>query len=215
MRKMKSVDEIGIELKKSVGDLLDDQKGFLDDETIEIYLFIKQRYKTSENLMMVYVFRSLFSSYYFMQYLSKDEKKNFFNLFDKLKGNPNINLNQVIELNKKMLSENKFQFSFTTKMLNLINHEYPIYDYNVDNVLKIGYYSKINTKKGKKYEIALKVYEELNKFCNDAKSDVNIICSVEAFDRKFSQYKASLSWTKKLDFLLWALYKWQIQPKGQ
>jgi len=140
-------------------------------ESIEIYLFLEQRFKASENLKEDYVFRSLFSSFYFMKYVGKAQKDRFFEAFNHLKDESNLGLDQMIEYYKKIPGD-KFQFSFTTKMLNLINSESPIYDYHIDKFLSIGYYNNIHSKKeNEKYTKAISVYSKLKEFYQTAKSD--------------------------------------------
>ncbi len=107
-----------------------------------------------------------------------------------------ISIETVIEeLHKK--DNESIQFSFITKMLNLIDQNSPIFDINVQTVLileKIVY---------KKKGSVIDTYNNLFNVYKYLRDDRNINACLTKFDNVFSDFSGKIGEVKKIDFLLW------------
>ncbi|SFU19039.1 hypothetical protein SAMN04489724_0083 [Algoriphagus locisalis] len=109
-------------------------------------------------------------------------------------------LSEILTLKKK----NSFQFSFTTKMINLIDPSYPIYDSKVSKAI-IGSSNSPSgdfEKKLKVYSARHEVIRETYAYIIDSKSFGSIFSD---FDKSFLGNE--LSELKKLDFIFWCYGK--------
>ncbi len=111
-------------------------------------------------------------------------------------------LYQLYNLKNKK-KQNSFQFSFVTKMHNVINNDRPIFDANVIDILK---FSKPNKKLfDEKFKTCMEQLLEIESFYTRTIKDNLLPITNTAFDKKFSNNK--LSPTKKIDFILWSAGK--------
>ena len=108
-----------------------------------------------------------------------------------------IKISTIIkELHKE--PDEPIQFSFITKMLNLINPNNPIFDVNVSAVLKLS-----KTKE----QSVIDIYNRLCSYYSYLVNNETITLCLIEFDKAFDIYANKLSTIKKIDFLLWCAGK--------
>ena len=144
-------------------------------------------------------YKRKFSGYYRMRFVSKQYRDRFFSLFEAIKNDTKLSFVDVA----KQLSQvdGRHEFSFISKMLHTIDPNRPIYDSQVDQALQIHrtYEPNIELKIRHDEEIIKQisfVYQRLE-------ASAEMVEPLAAFDQIIPS--RSMSITKKLDFLLWAL----------
>ena len=95
---------------------------------------------------------------------------------------------------------NTFQFSFVTKMCNIIDNTRPIFDSNVIKVLNL----KKTYKKGfnEKYSFYTDQYSEIEILYKKIFDENLLQKSLLKFDKTFPQNRLTVN--KKIDFILWS-----------
>jgi hypothetical protein len=108
------------------------------------------------------------------------------------------------------IDNEKYQFSFASKILHMQNPELPIYDSHIADIIGWNFQNKksklkhCNTRKEKISELN-KLWEEFQKTWTEfTKKDYSHCC--ELFNKALPKYK-NISRTKKLDFVMWASKK--------
>lgn len=185
----------------------------ITQEDIDIYCIIQEQFKNSRgNIVANTIFKYLFKNYYFrrnLYYYSNEFFKNYFSKFSEQTLQERIikseNINEIIkEILEALYKKNdKLNFSYTTKMIHTINPEYPIYDSNVVNALKLkSYYKKDKEKRIDQY---LKNYNEIHNIYNQIilKGDLNEIIDEFSKTRDISK----LNNIKILDYIFWSVGK--------
>ena len=179
----------------------------LDYESISVYKFLKDEFKKSnvtKNLVFQFVFRSFYRID--MAGLTKEFKTEYFTIMEtsKTKGYEISNILKKLYKFKNIKGQKNIQFSFTTKMINMLNDSEPIYDNLVAkkfNIHRPNHYLTYD-KKVKKY---LTDYEMIKQSYNKIKKENLLKKVVNEFDKKFKNNQ--LSYTKKLDFIFWTAGK--------
>ena len=174
----------------------------LDHESIRIYEFLKEEFDSTDATKN-YVFQYIFRKYYGMDQarLSKEFYSTFFRLLEGFRDESKIPMRTVLlELFKK---KGSVQFSFTTKMQNLINPDLPIYDEMVRLTceIKVPYNKDYN----KRIDRLVDKYEELIVLIEELKRNKLMQPMLMKFNDKFSEFQ--ISQTKKIDFILWSAGK--------
>jgi len=171
------------------------------NKSIPIYCWLRQEFKnTSVPLDSNYIFQIVFSSFYGLRFQKKEWKKKYFAVMQKFREVENVSIETIIQELHKEKNES-IQFSFITKMLNLINQNNPIFDINVSTVLKL---EKIDYKKRESvmatYNNLFSVYKYLiaNRMIKE--------CLIK-FDNVFNAFNGKIAEVKKIDFLLWCAGK--------
>lgn len=153
------------------------------NNTVQRYCTLKQAFKdTSKSLKDYEGFEKEFSQFYGIQRFVSDEFiENYYNTMSELREKTEYDVKELCE---KLKDGDKLQFSFVTKMLNIMNDsKYPIYDSYVARAF--GLYS--DTFKGKNkidnylacYQIITEVYNELLPKHGKVISDFRSIVAVE------------------------------------
>lgn len=176
----------------------------IEQESIDVYNFLKSEFQTS-NVKDNYLFQFIFRSFYRLDNagLSKKFKIEYFQILENYRSEKVFDFNFILTKlyqipNRK--GQNTFQFSFTTKMANTIDHSMPIYD---SEVAKMFSFKKPyqNT-----FEIKLDKYlQQLQEIKNGYTIilEQNLVPkTLQLFDQTFENNK--LTEMKKLDFIFWS-----------
>lgn len=179
--------------------IVHDEKRILDTlnhDAIQKYEYLQISCRNI-NVLLDQEFRRAFSSYYIMRYPKQEYREAFFMVFEKQKAHVNPSFAMIAE--ELYQIDGKHQFSFITKMLHTISDVHPIYDSQVAKALGI-------TRIYMPFEKTLKqdqdILEYLKKTYDRIDRENLIDSTIALFDRKFPS--SSLSFTKKIDFFLWA-----------
>jgi len=209
--------------KERVGKLLNEnanmeyfQKHFISfNRSVSTYYALKYIYDDKSKGLEYYEgFKSSFFRFYGIGRFTSDVfNENFYRELEQLRGTKLKYSKEFIEELTEKLSDNdkgKIQFSFVTKLLNIINdEEYPIYDSNV----VMATFGRANNKSTddkignyiEQYEVIRNIYNEL---LDDYK---NIIGNF----RKIFTQSANLSNMRILDIIVWKIGKEIIDKKIQ
>lgn len=176
-------------------------------ESVDVYTFLKGEFlKTSVNDN--YLFQFIFRSFYRLDNagLSSAFKTKYFELLEETRRNKELDFKKILNIlyeypNRK--GQNTVQFSFATKMFNMIESSIPIYDKEVAKMfdLKRPYQTEFDSK--------LKIYLNHLDFI---KKGYNVIIdkgllptTIKLFDAKFENN--NLPKIKKIDFIFWSAGK--------
>lgn len=170
--------------------------GNLTSESISTYEYLQKACKNT-NVSTDRNFRDTFVSFYKMRFPKQEYRNAFFRVFEEQKG---CNCPPFESIAKELFAiEEKHQFSFITKMLHTISDERPIYDSQIDTALNVN-------RRPTWFANRLLQDQEILNYLKDIYAQIeneNLIEStILAFDKKF--IGNSLSFTKKIDFFLWA-----------
>jgi hypothetical protein len=182
----------------------------LNDEPIDVYLFLQDRFDSSDNVRRDYVFQFLFRSYYRMDNagLSDDFKTAYFDLLEMKRGSTDLDLKDICaELSRYKTKRQKqsLQFSFATKLAATVNVWHPIYDSLVAAVFEFRHPSHI-----KDFDKRL---GRLVEFYGTLRETVTWLAHQEDFfEISRAVAKKVTNWSrvpkiKKVDFILWATGK--------
>ena len=144
-------------------------------------------------------YKRKFAGYYRMRFVSQKYRDSFFSLFEAIKNDTELSF---VDVAKQLFQvDGRHEFSFISKMLHTIDPNRPIYDSQVDQALQIHrtYEPNIELKIRQDEEILKQisfVYQRLE-------ASAEMVEPLAAFDQIIPS--RSMSITKKLDFLLWAL----------
>lgn len=176
----------------------------INDESISVYLFLKDQYKKGDiknNTLFQFVFRS----YYRLDNagLGDNLKEHYF----KLLGNKQKDLGKILSELYEIPTARKIktiQFSFATKLLHTINENNPIFDSEVSDVI---HRKMIGKTKDEKIRSCLEIYEFLKETYSNLLKDKKIKIVILNFRSKFNVTKDKISDIKVLDFIIWSLGK--------
>jgi hypothetical protein len=171
------------------------------NKSIPIYCWLLKEFEDkSVPLDTHYIFQIVFSSFYGLRFQKKEWKKKYFSVMQKFREVENVAIETIIlELHKE--ESESIQFSFITKMLNLINQNNPIFDINVSRVLKLG---EIDYKKK---ESVIDTYSNLFSVYKYLHNDSMMREYLTKFDNAFNAFNWKIGEVKKIDFLLWCAGK--------
>ncbi|TXD78875.1 hypothetical protein [Algoriphagus ratkowskyi] len=180
----------------------------LDRESIDVCNFLTSEFNRGD-VTKNYFFQFVFRSFYRLDNagLSAEFKVKYFELMQQNRSLESIDpvpileaLNEILTLKKK----NSFQFSFTTKMINLIDPSYPIYDSKVSKAIIGSATSAIGD-----FDDKLKDYSTRHEVISKTYAYVierDFFASIFAeFDKSFPGNR--LTEFKKLDFIFWSYGK--------
>ena len=188
----------------------------LSQESIDTFVFLEDQFKLAPDIRENYLFHFVYRSFYRLDNagLSNEMKLEYFKLMQELRDKEEFDFSLVCgrlyEI-PNIKGQNSLQFSFATKMANMISPIYPIYD------------SEVATMFGFRAPYGYKPYDqrfaEYRKFYNDMSegyvgfSDSEILEGVLwDLESKRNNIK-NLSTIKKLDFLMWSAGKLQKSGK--
>jgi hypothetical protein len=190
------------ELMKDLNDknIIKDILENIDDESIDVYLFLKKEY-VKKNVNINYLFQFVYRSFYRLDNagLTPEFKTKYFELMS----TQNCDLKNILESllpYKTRRNLYSVQFSFATKLMNTLNPDLPIYDSRVRKILKLkGHYDKYPNNRIKK---CILIYDDLKLNVDYLlKQNLKII---SYFRDKFNVPKKQMNNLKILDFVLWS-----------
>lgn len=178
--------------------------------TVVDYQYLRYIYNKPEHSLSIdKEFQKLFKTFYIMhRYTSDKFSDSFFNVMDEIKSKKLLDLDAV-QITKSLADiDNKWYFSFVTKMLNLEDDEkFPIYDQMVGKVCGLKDSSKYENKEAKFsdwYNKIKAIYSDL--LNGEYKEHTTKIISL--FRKTFNcQYEKELSDMRIMDILFWQLGK--------
>lgn len=181
-----------------------------DPEQIDVYVFLQARFRDTEDLRTDSVFKSLFRSYYRLDYagLSEEFKKEFFEVFEecRLARNPDIPhiVKRLIEV-KTLQHSKTLQFSFASKMAATINPQLPIYDSLVAALFSFstGYHTRVPDLRIQRF---MRFYDHLRTTLTAARDHPIIATLSDDIGKKVSAWNG-IEWAKKADFVFWSAGK--------
>lgn len=139
-----------------------------------------------------------FVHYYRMRFVSKEYRRAFFNLFERIKNDQSTSFEEIAR--ELYLIDEKHEFSFITKMLHTIDTSRPIYDSQVNAALKLRTYQLDFEKRLKRDK---EILDRISDQYRVLMSSPEVIELETEIDSKISP--KTISSEKKLDFILWAL----------
>lgn len=179
----------------------------IDKESIEIYKFLQHEFLKG-NITKNCLFQFVYRSFYRLDNagLTKEFKQEYFNIMEEYRGSDNVNPHEIVMRLynfERIKGDNSIQFSFTTKLINTVKNDYPIYDAEIAKVFGFSKYNlKDLEKKINKYLDKHRIiYDTYNKIIKDKL----LANTLEKFDEKF--YENNLTNIKKIDFVIWACGK--------
>ena len=183
------------------------QKHFISfNRSVSTYYALKFIYEDKSKELEYYEgFQSAFFRFYGIgRFTSDGFDEKFYNELKQLRGTKLYYSRKLTEELTKKLSDNekgKIQFSFVTKLLNIINdEEYPIYDSNV--MAAFGFFRGNNKSRKDKLVDYLEQYEAIRNTYNELLDDCKDI--IGNFKQKFPQSN-SLSDMRILDIIVWKI----------
>lgn len=139
--------------------------------------------------------------------MSPELKKEYFIILEEYKNQKEFSFRDILQRLYDIPCKRKintFQFSFATKMLNMINEQMPIYDSEVAKMF--GFVRPyISSSFDEKLEIYRNQYEKIKKTYKEILDQHLLQKANVCFDRKFKEY--GINEIKKLDFIFWSAGK--------
>lgn len=179
----------------------------LEPESIHVYKFLHSEFLKGDvrsNLVFQFVFRS----FYRLDNagLGSEFKREYFHIMEAKRNFQQFNIQEIVQKLynfKRLKGDNSIQFSFSTKLINMINVNYPIYDSEVARVFGFStYYIKDNEEKLKRY---IEQHDHIQKTYSTILNEKVLDTIIKLFDTKFPEN--SLSDIKKIDFIFWSTGK--------
>lgn len=181
----------------------------IDQESIDVYLFLKEQFNNS-NVSRNPLFQFVYRSFYRLDNagLTPEFKNEYFILLENNREIQSIDIEGIVTAlhkypNRK--AQNSLQFSFVTKMINMINDSMPIYDSEVAKVFGFKTPSYTKPFKGRLADF-LKFYIELEEFYKETIENKRVDPVFRILENNL-EHVHSLSDTKRLDFLVWSAGK--------
>jgi len=182
----------------------------LYQESIDAYIFLKDQFEVTKDIRENYFFHFVYRSFYRLDNagLSNNMKVEYFNLMQELRNNTPFDFSVVCDRLYKipnLKGQNSLQFSFATKMANMINETCPIYDSEVASMFgfRAPYNYKTYDQRLKEYTL---FYNDMAKQYIDISQNDLLLSVFENMNSKLNNIE-SLSAIKKLDFLMWSAGK--------
>lgn len=200
---MRSTKEIVIYIEEKKVDIINR----LNAESIVVYQFLQKEFSKGDitnNPLFQFVFRS----YYRLDNagLSNEFKAEYFKIMEEYRHLKNIDIDVIVNRLykfKRAKGDNSVQFSFATKLIHTIDHNYPIYDSEVARVFGFStYYLK---DKARKLERFIKWHNYIKETYHEILSKKTLEHTMQLFDEKYPNN--DLSNTMKIDFIFWTTGK--------
>lgn len=194
-------------LTKKINDNAETIIESLEEESVAVYVFLYNEFLKGD-ITLNPVFQFVYRSFYRLDNagLTPEFKTAYFELLQQYRSEHSIDpvdiVNELYRYERRK-GDHSIQFSFTTKLINMIEPTYPIYDSEVARVFQFStYYIKDKEKKLARYleqqDIIIQTYNQI--------IEENLLKKpIVQFDTRFKNYKLPL--TKKLDFIFWTYGK--------
>jgi len=185
----------------------------LDQESIDVFLFLKKEFNNS-NIIDNHLFQFVYRSFYRLDNagLTDNLKEEYFIIMEKYKNRQHLEfkpiLNQLHQF-KNRKGQKTIQFSFTTKMFNMIDERMPIYDKYVAKMFNLSYPN--NKDIDKKINTYLNHYQIIKEGYKEIYNKNLLMPIIDLFDKEFKENKLPI--LKKIDFIFWSAGK--IKEKKQ
>ena len=176
----------------------------LNEESIAVYSFLKNEYRKGD-ILNNHVFQFAFRSYYRLDNagLSPIQKKRYFEMLSEKIEDLSFILSELYEL-PTLKNRKSIQFSFATKLLNMLDDNKPIFDSYISNLTKL----KVKgSTKSEKIVSCVKIYESLTNLYLQLKLENEMRTLIAKFRNRFIRYNENISDTRALDFIIWSLGK--------
>lgn len=183
--------------------------GNLKEESLAAYCFLHEQWgqgSAVDNKLFQFVFRS----FYRLDNagLTDTFKERYFELLEASRvDGPDIEtICTELYAIKNRKGQASLQFSFVTKLANMVNSELPIYDSEVAKMY--GYKAPASSKPlNERMTHLLQFYDCLAADYQKILADGSLNESITHFDSTFARYTPLLSPSKKLDFIVWSAGK--------
>lgn len=179
----------------------------IEFESIVTYNFLKKLFADFD-VRKNYLFQFVYRSFYRLDNagLTSEFKNEYFIILEEYRNQNFFNFSDVLQRLYEIPSKrglNTFQFSFTTKMLNMIDEQMPIYDSGVARMFSFvrPYVSPFD----EKLKIYMKQYEEIKNVYKEILNKHLLPKMNVYFDERFKEYK--INEIKKMDFVFWSAGK--------
>ncbi len=179
----------------------------IGQESIDVFNFLKNEFSKSD-VTKNYLFQFVYRSFFRLDNagLTPEFKTEYFELLEKNRNVKQFDFDVILERlfnfpNRK--GQNTLQFSFTTKMFNMINNVMPIYDSEVAKMF--GFSRPYNKEFDKKLDKYLDQFERISNGYNEIQEKGLLANTIELFDKKFKNN--NLFERKKIDFIFWSAGK--------
>lgn len=179
----------------------------LSKESVAVYVFLYNEFLKGDVTINT-VFQFVYRSFYRLDNagLTPEFKTAYFELMQQFRNETSISPVEIVDKLysfKRRKGDHSIQFSFTTKLINMIDPTYPIYDSEVARVFQFStYHLKDNAKKIARYlDQQNTIVQTYNKIIEE-----NLLAqSLAVFHNKYKKYDLPL--IKKLDFIFWSYGK--------
>jgi len=182
----------------------------ITQEDIDIYCFIQKQYNKLKNRIIEdSLFKFVFRNYYFTRIRSSTADP-FFDLLASFKINKDVDMTSNLQnaLEQMKLRKNvktgefKLEYSYSTKLLNTIDKNYPIYDSNVYRALNLRYVSgKSRTERINSF---ITIYQQIVQLYGYILKENLLISVIDALKARRNISKLESNPIKILDFIFWA-----------
>ena len=191
----------------------------LDLESIEVYKFLVDRFKETEDISKDEVYKFLYRSFYRIDNagLTKEFKNEYFKILQEFRTVSEYSDETIISianrLDKFLTKKNvkSFQFSFISKMLNTIDVNSPIWDSEVRLVFNFKTI-KSTLPLDTKIKMAIEQLEYMKGEYKKIGSSNLLNEIIQELDEKYGT--VNISFNKKLDFILWSCGKIMNKSKN-
>ena len=200
---MKNINEIAEWINRHSVEIIEN----IDQESVDVFNFLKTEFSESD-VTKNYLFQFVYRSFFRLDNagLTPEFKTEYFELLEKNRNVKQFDFDIILKRlfdfpNRK--GQNTLQFSFTTKMFNMINNGMPIYDSEVAKMF--GFSRPQNKEFEKKLDKYLNQFGEISNGYNEIQEKGLLRETLELFDKKFMNN--NLFELKKIDFIFWSAGK--------
>ena len=171
-------------------------------ESVEVYVFLKNQFdntRVSNN----YLFQFVFRSFYRLDGIgiSTEWKNKYFQIMQENKNKSEIDFKDILKKLYEFDNHKKIQFSFVSKMQNLINPKFGIYDSSIRKIF--GFSNVSNSKYLERIDSYLEQYKIINKTYNKILEERTLDDIIQKFGKEFDIDDK----IKILDFIFWTAGK--------
>lgn len=173
----------------------------LDEELLSVYVFLVNVFSMSdvtENLVFQFVYRSFYQ--FDKAPLNPTFKQDYFRLMQKYRYENDLQLEEIAKQLCTYIDEKNdptLEISYTTKLINMINANYPIYNRNIDRVFRD--IIEVSNKPIHKFDLYVLQHKKIMESYERIIAEKMLEEALVKFDEKFPLYDLPL--TKKLDFI--------------
>jgi hypothetical protein len=179
----------------------------LEPESLAVYAFLQKEFTTT-NVAENHLFQFLYRSFYRLDNagLTPEFKTEYFRIMQEEKGNTTHDISSILRSlysfrNRK--GQESFQFSFVTKLLNTLDHSFPIYDSEVARVF--GFSRPYHSGFDAKLSAYLHQFQSIKQAYEQMLSSNLLSPTLLEFDLRFTGHQ--LPEIKQLDFIFWSAGK--------